>query len=129
MCFTGNNDDATIPVAVPGGIAAHVADGNKPSTFSPDDGVVTVDGDAAEVERRDGAEVGVEGVPQVADPVAEVPLARQLDRRVEGHGEDRHQEISHSQGDLDPVLQNFFVRNLRIFITSWSVCPSKAFPS
>ncbi len=86
----GSNDDETIPVAVPGGIAAHVADGNKASTFSPDDGVVTVDGDAAEVERRDGAEVGVEGVPQVADPVAEVPLARELYRRVEGHGEDRH---------------------------------------
>ncbi len=91
-CFIsqGSNSDETIPVAVTGGFAANVTDGNKPSTFSPDDGVVTVDGDAAEVERRDGAEVGVEGVPQVADPVAEVPLARQFDRRVEGHGEDRH---------------------------------------
>ena len=70
----------------------------------PDDGVVTVDRDAAEVKGGHGAEVSVERVPEVANSVSEIPLSGQLDRRVERHGEDGHEEISHSQRDEEVVV-------------------------
>ena len=70
----------------------------------PHDGVVPVHRDAAEVKCGHGAEVGVERVPEVTDPVAEVPLSGELDGGVEAHGKDGHQKVCHSQRDKEVVI-------------------------
>lgn len=62
-----------------------------------DDGVVPIDGYEHEVEYRARAEVNVERVPNVAHEVTEQPLVRQLDARVEGHGEHRHEHVGQGE--------------------------------
>ena len=46
----------------------------------------------------------VQGVPEIADPVAEVPATGDLHGGVEGHGEARHQQVRHSQRDQEVVV-------------------------
>ena len=62
-----------------------------------DDRVVPVDRDEHEMEDGARAEVDVERVPDVAHEVAEQPLARDLDARIEGHGEHGDEHVGQSQ--------------------------------
>ena len=65
----------------------------------PDNGVIPVHADAAEMEDRGRGEVDVQRAPHVAHDPAEHPSAAQLDGRVERHGADRDEEIGSRQAD------------------------------
>jgi len=51
-----------------------------------------------------GAEVCVERVPEVTDPVTEVPLSGELDGGVKAHSKDCHQKVCHSQRDKEVIV-------------------------
>ena len=68
-----------------------------------DDGVVAVVADAAEVHDAGGAEEHVAAVPEVAHPPGEDPVAGEDDAGVEGHREDRHQDVRQRQRDDEVV--------------------------
>ncbi len=68
-----------------------------------DDGVVAVVADAAEVHDAGGAEEHVAAVPEVAHPPGEDPVAGEDDAGVEGHREDRHEDVRQRQRDDEVV--------------------------
>ena len=85
------------------GAAQHAGDRDPPHDGGiferPDDRVVPVHADAAEVEDRRGGEVNVQRAPHVAHDPAEHPLAGQLDGRVERHGANRDEKVRGRQAD------------------------------
>lgn len=68
--------------------------------------VVTIDGDAHQVQYRAGAEVYVQRVPDVAHKVAEQPAAGHLHARVERHREHRYQHVRERERDNKVVGDN-----------------------
>ncbi len=46
----------------------------------------------------------IEAVPQIADSVAKIPFARDLDGCIEGHGKAGHQEVGDGEADEEVVV-------------------------
>lgn len=65
----------------------------------PDNRVIPVHADAAEMQDRGCGEIHVQRAPHVAHDPAEHPSTAQLDGRVERHGANRDEEIGSRQAD------------------------------
>lgn len=68
-----------------------------------DDRVVSVHTNTAQMQDGHRAEEDVQGVPDVAHEVSKEPPARELDRGVEGHCEDRDQHVRERQRNDEVV--------------------------
>lgn len=67
------------------------------------DRVIPIYRDAHQMKYRTGAEIYIQGVPNITHEVAEEPPAGYLDAGVEGHREHRHKHVRQRQGDHEVV--------------------------